>query len=218
MIRRIFPLELKPQAWWLVLCCAACYPVSLYLPPMWGWEDGPIENVQVALLLAGCAWAGCIAMRSRQAPLATLARCVAPLWLVLAARELSWGAVLMAPLGYGDEGPIFSSALLWYKPLVTPAIAVLLAWMAFSAWRHRLDRLLAAIVSEGRFPWPAAGIATLCLLGSGCAEGHLECGIPFHHLQAEVFEELTELVAYLALLAGQAHVLRGADTQLSPGA
>ena len=209
MIRRIFPFKLTPREWLLVLFCIASYPVSLHLPARWGWEDGPIENTQVAVLLAGCAWAALMALRSRRAPLAMLARCLAPLWLVLTARELSWGAVFMEPLGYGDEGPIFSSALLWYKPWVKPVVALVLAWMAYAAWRHRLDRLLARIVVSGRFPWFAALITLACMLGSGCAEGHLECGIAFHHPQAEVFEELAELVAYLALLVAQAGVLRG---------
>lgn len=216
MIRRIFPLKSTPREWLLLLLCIACYPVSLYLPARWGWEDGPIENSQVAVLLAGCAWAAVASLRSRHAPLAMLARCLAPLWLVLAARELSWGAVFMAPLGYGDEGPIFSSALLWYKPVVAPLIALVLACMAYSAWRHRLDRLLVEIVTDGRFPWLPALIATVGMLGSGCAEGHLECGIAFHQPQAEVFEELAELIAYLALVIGQSTVLRLSDAYRKP--
>jgi hypothetical protein len=216
MILRIFSLKLTPQEWLLMLFCIAVYPVSLHVPPSWGWEDGPIENAQVAVLLAGCVWAALISLRSRHAPLAALARCAAPLWLVLTARELSWGAVFMHPLGYSDEGPVFSSSLLWYKPLVMPAIALVLAWMAYAAWRHRLDRLLIEIVIDGRFPWLPALVVTLCMLGSGCAEGHVECGIPFHHLQAEVFEELTELIAYLGLFVGQANVLNPSQTCLNP--
>ena len=213
MIRRIFPFKLTPREWLLVLFCIASYPVSLHLPARWGWEDGPIENTQVAVLLAGCAWAALMALRSR---LAMLARCLAPLWLVLTARELSWGAVFLEPLGYGDEGPIFSSALLWYKPMVTPLIALALAWMAYTAWRHRLDRLFVEIVIGGRFPWLPALIATAGMLGSGCAEGHLACGIPFHHPQAEVFEELAELIAYLAVFIGQSTVLRLSDAYRKP--
>ncbi|NGZ84194.1 hypothetical protein [Duganella aceris] len=199
-------MKLTPQEWLLILFCIAAYPVSLRLPPRWGWEDGPIENAQAAVLLAGCVWAVFISLRARRAPLAALARCAAPLWLVLTARELSWGAVFMHPLGHSDEGPVFSSALLWYKPLVLPTVALVMAWMAYSAWRHRLDRLLIEIVVDGRFPWLPACLATLCMLGSGCAEGHLKCGIQFHHLQAEVFEELAELIAYLALFVGQYNV------------
>jgi len=209
MISAIFSPTRASREWLLVLCCIAAYPLSSLLPSSWGWEDGPVENAQVAVLLAGCVWAGWMSLRAPEASLALLARCVAPLWLVLTARELSWGAVFMHPLGYGDEGPIFSSALLWYKPWVKPVVALVLAWMAYAAWRHRLDRLLARIVVSGRFPWFAALITLACMLGSGCAEGHLACGIAFHHPQAEVFEELAELVAYLALLVAQAGVLRG---------
>ena len=43
-----------------------------------------------------------------------------PVWLLLAARELSWGAALLPPLSIGADGPEYSSSVLWYKPAVAP--------------------------------------------------------------------------------------------------
>ena len=88
--------------------------------------------------------------------------------------------------------------------------------MAYTAWRHRLDRLLVEIVTDGRFPWLPALVAVTGMLGSGCAEGHLACGIPFRHPQAEVFEELAELIAYLAVFIGQSNLLRPSEAYRKP--
>jgi hypothetical protein len=181
--------------------------VATLLPRAWGWENGVLETVQVLVLLAGVMLALAAWWRQRPSPMALLALCAVPFWIVLAAREMSWGAVLGVPLAFTENGPLFSSKTLWYKPFVASAVGLLLGCTLLRLWTARLDLLLRRLVHEGRIPWLLLALAVLGEMGSSCAEGRLGCtqvaAFPF----AMVFEELTELVAYVALVAAQARVL-----------
>ena len=101
----------------LLLGVFLCYPLSRSIPLDWGWENGIIENVQVAVLLAGLAFAAIAWRRGPRGGAAMLGLCVMPVWFLLASRELSWGAVFLPPLGFGPEGPVYSSRVLAYRPL-----------------------------------------------------------------------------------------------------
>ena len=194
----------------------ACYPLSMVLPRTWGWENGVLEVLQVLVLLAGAGLALRAWMRSRPLPIATLALCAAPVWLVLAGRELSWGAVFGAPLAFTDHGPVYSSRVLRYKPLVAPVVGLLLGMAVVHACRWRLDRLALRLLREGGIPWLVLGLAVLAEAGSSCAEGHLQCTFALRMPHAMVFEELIELFAYAALLVAQASLFRrSAATQAS---
>lgn len=186
----------------------ACYPLSTVLPRSWGWENGVLEVLQVLVLLAGAGLALRAWMRSRPLPIATLALCAVPVWLVLAGRELSWGAVFGAPLALTDHGPVYSSRVLWYKPLVPPVVGLLLGMAVVHACRWRLDRLALRLLREGGIPWLVLGLAVLAEAGSSCAEGHLQCTFALRLPHAMVFEELIELFAYTALLVAQASLFR----------
>jgi len=203
----------------LILLLLSCYPLSIVLPPSWAWENGAIEDGDVIVLGIGLAWAFFTWLRARPAQVALLARCVVPIWAILIGREMSWGAVLFAPDHMTPEGPVFTSHHLWYRPFVTPVLVALCAWVAWSAWRCRVDRQLNALLERGRFPWLAMLIVLAAAVGSSCAESHLRYCIAT--LQNQRFEELMELLGYVALVAVQARVLReceGAAPRVAAGA
>ena len=193
----------------LLLALLCCYPLSILLPASWAWENGPIEDGDVIVLGIGLAWAFFAWLRARPIQVALLARCVVPIWAILIARELSWGAALFAPDHMTPEGPVFTSHHLWYRPFVTPVLIGLCLWSAWSAWRCRLDRQLYAVLERGRFPWLPMLIVLGSALGSSCAESHLRYCLAA--LQSQRFEELAELVGYVALVAMQARVLRDCE-------
>lgn len=203
----VLPSVRRPSGTFLLLLLMlGCYPLSMVLPRTWGWENGVLEVLQVLVLLAGAGLALRAWMRSRPLPIATLALCAVPLWIVLAGRELSWGAVFGAPLALTDHGPVYSSRVLWYKPLVPPLVGLLLGMAVVHACRWRLDRLALRLLREGRIPWLVLVLAVLAEAGSSCAEGHLQCSFALRLPHAMVFEELVELFAYLAVLVAQASV------------
>ncbi len=190
-----------------VLALAACFPAARLLPPAWGWENGVLETLQVMVLLLGAALALAACQRERPSPLAMLALCAVPLWALLAAREMSWGAVLAAPLAFTQHGPLFSSKVLWYKPLVLPLAGLAVGASVLQIWRYRLDRLVRRLAAERRIPWPLLAMAVIAEIGSNCAEGRLHCSFAGQLPYAMVLEELVELVAYAALVLAQAGVL-----------
>ncbi len=189
--------------WALLAALAACYPASVVLPAAWAREGGLLENLQVLVLLAGCALALLMYVRARPARVAMLALWVAPVWLLLAGRELSWGrAWLPDPATATDT---LATMAPWFQPLVRSGAAVLLAALVLSAVYYRIDGPLRAAFAR-RVPWIVLVVLLAAAMGSTCAEGHMSCHLDRLLPSAQTFEELCELLAYVALCMGQ-HVV-----------
>jgi hypothetical protein len=209
-------LDSRRFHWTLLLAFLACYPLSRIMPPAWAWENGVVENAQAAALVTGAVLAWLVWRRLPPQAAALIARCAVPVWLLLAGRELSWGAVFLPPNGFDAGGPIYTSRVLWYRPLVPAFAAIVLLIVLVVAWRQRLDRPLRQVMAHGRFPWLPIFTMVAVICASTFAEGHL---YPFKEIvleQGEAYEELVELVGYLALLAVQARVLRETAAAFKP--
>ena len=180
--------------WALLAALAACLPASLLLPAAWSREGGPLENLQVAVLVMGGALALPVALRNWPSQAARLALWVVPVWLLLAGCELSWGREWL-----GDT--------LWLQSLARPGAIVLLAWLLFRAWRDRIDEPLRVAFAH-RTPWLGLLVVLGGAMGSTCAEGHMSCELPMAEAQAQLVEELAELLAYGALCVIQQVVFR----------
>jgi hypothetical protein len=186
------------------------------MPPAWAWENGLVENVQVAVLVAGSLLAWFAWRRLHPGAAAVLACCALPVWLLLAGRELSWGAVFLPPQGFGPDGPIYTSRILWFRPFVPAFAAVVLGCVVFVAWRHRLGRLIKDLIVQRRFPWGSFAILAGVACASTFAEGHLYLFSGFSFQHAESYEELIELVGYFALLAAQERTFKEMATRVDP--
>lgn len=187
--------------WALLAALAACYPASVVLPAAWAREGGPLESLQVVVLCAGCVLALLMYARTRPARVAMLALWVAPVWLLLAGRELSWGR---AWLPHTADDTVTAMAL-WLQPLGRPGAAVLLAWLLLSAVYYRIDGPVRAAFAR-RVPWMVLVVLLAAAMGSTCAEGHMSCHLDQVLPRAQTFEELCELLAYVALCMVQ-HVV-----------
>ncbi len=194
------------------------YAVSPTMPQSAGWENGPLENLQVALLLA----AGIAALRygmwsgPQHAQQHAFWTAIAPLWFMLVARELSWGAVFCTPIAFdGLIGPKFSSTQqLWYRPAVIPVVCVLLLWCSWRFGRARSLQLFTALRHARALPLVELGLFSVCMAASAVAEGHARPNSAdfFVHWKdraaAQNFEELAELCAFAALVCAQSRVMR----------
>lgn len=192
----------------LLLSLFLCYPLSRIVPVEWGWENGVVENAQVLVLLAGLVFAVHASRQGPKGKTAMLALCVVPVWLLLVGRELSWGSVFLDPSGFGEDGPIYRSRVLWYRPLVPPFAGLMLAASFYLAWRHRLHRYLLEVVTSGRFPWGCVLLVLGAALGSTIGEGHVPELVRRFFGHSLVFEEMAELVGYMAMVTAQGIVLR----------
>jgi len=201
MSRTASRLPVAGGEWALLAALAACYPASLVLPAAWSREGGLLESLQVAVLGAGCMLALLACVRTRPARVAMLALWAAPVWLLLAGRELSWGRAWLQQPG----GEAMAVAALWIGPLARLAAAALLGWLVFSAWRYRMLGPVRAAFAR-RVPWPCLFVLLAGAAGSTCAEGHMACHLDMAATSAQLFEELCELLAYGALVMTQ-HVV-----------
>lgn len=196
----------------MLLALVLSYPATAWLPLSVAWENGWLENTQVVVLLTGAVMAVVFARDDALAlPQGSAARGLAwalvPVWCLLAARELSWGAVLLSPIDFTEEGPVYSSSHLWYKPAVYPLAALVLAWCASILVRFRVDRVVFPLVRSRHFVWAELAVFVLAGLLSTYAEEHLGIAVaaPLHG-RTLIMEEWAEVVAYATLVLAQWHV------------
>lgn len=209
------------QALVIAAALVACYFAAPLLPARLGWENGVIENTQVVLLLLGGLLAARYALRAPVQPQRAFWWVISPLWGVLALRELSWGATLLPPLHLDPlTGPTFSSSQqLFYKPLITPALLVLVAGLVVVLLVWRAYRLLPLLWQCRGVPWSEMALVVACMLVSTAAEGHMGLAIQgLGHGASQLLEEFAELLAYLMLLVGQCRVHQALDHGAALGA
>lgn len=195
-------------ALWVACALLCCWPLAGLLPSAWALENGVVENLQVAVLAFGGL---CAAWQARHAATradALLAACMVPLWMLLAGRELSWGAAFLAPTGDVHGVALYSSRYLWYKPAVAPLATLAVLVVAATMWRHRLWRHAWRLVRRHPALAPLLLLAALSAASAECAEGHLGCALPLLPMRAMALEELWELVAYVGVVAAQWMALR----------
>jgi hypothetical protein len=188
-----------------ILVLLVAYPLSPYLPSWVSWENGPVENAQVVILVFGMIQA-LRYQRTTAQDWKWLWRGAALIWFICAVRELSWGAVFLDPIGMSEEGPFFSSRQLWYKPAIMPALIISILFFAFMMIKNRSQQLLAPLQRSGGLPWIEFILATFCMMVSTAAEEHLGLTTGLTGAAAQNLEELAEFSAYLFLLAGQARL------------
>ncbi|MEW7847315.1 hypothetical protein AB2N08_01325 [Massilia aurea] len=206
MGRLILWAQARPAQWALLGALVACYPLSAFLPAAWGRESGILESLQVLVLLSGFVLAMVVFVRLRPERTAMLALWAAPVWLLLAGRELSWGRAWRAVPGFDAAGRALPPEPLWFQPLVWPAAALLIGWLIYSAWHYRIDEVVRVAFVRSA-PWLLLLVALGAAAGSTCAEGHMSCHLDLVASRSQVFEEMVELLAYIALCGLQAVVL-----------
>jgi hypothetical protein len=197
-------IAMKQMRWGGAALLALSFASAGILPAWTGFENGPIENAQVLLLLGGGFLAARFAVRNQ---LATkwFWIAVVPVWIIMALRELSWGAVFLPALSISEHGPFFSSTQLWYKPYITPVLAVVFLLIAACAIKAKGLFIVKHLLVTRQFPFADLALVILAMVISAGAEGHM--GLNFGewgHMQ--VLEEMSELAAFVFLLSAQARV------------
>jgi hypothetical protein len=202
-----------------LILLAACYPLALALPSWWSHENQPIENAQVILIGIGFV-TSLLFFRKESNPGRWFGLAAAPVLLVLIGRELSWGAVFFDPTSIGDHGPLFASRYLWYKPAVAPAVAALILSTIAIIVVKRLTFVGIDLLKQRRVPFFSMLFTAIGMLASTASEGHLPL-VPLSDWMdghvAQLLEELSELCAYLAMIAGLFFIFSDLSTQESGG-
>lgn len=127
MLSQRFIWRIFPSTWVSLLLAVMLFPLGFFLPEWWGWENGPIENTQVIILIAGAVLSWLAARHNRDdSQICKLWLWTIPVWLMLAGRELSWGRVFFYPVSVGPDGPIFPAIQkIWYGRYVYPVNSII---------------------------------------------------------------------------------------------
>lgn len=184
------------------------YPLSFCVADWWSWENGPLEILDNLVLLVGALQALWLALRSRS-PLKWLWIAVLPVWIVCLGREMAFGAVFLPPSGVAEDGPVFTSKVLWYHGLIAPSIAVLALISLTALVRFKLWRLLPAVVKAGQFPSLELVMTTVSFLLMTAAERHMHMSLDAYVGIAQIIEETVELAGYVFLLTAQQRIRIG---------
>lgn len=179
----------------LLLGVLLSYFISLYLPVEWGWENSLLEWLQVAILVLGLvlnyAWWQEAKLANKLSNVRFLAWAT-PLWLLMIARELSWGRVFYASGFDAVNGPSFVRlAQLPYGSLVNPLIAVIIIVWLYAVIKYALYKIPYQLIKERLFPITELVITVLAFVAADIGE---------HKLHLQTMEEFNECLAYLGLI------------------
>ena len=162
----------------LFLYLLLIYPLSGMLPDWASFENGPLENAQVAVLVGGALLCAYFSRRTAGSHTHGMWLPSAGIFLILAFRELSWGRVFLVK-GYTEIGePILpgSSEMPFHTAIhVGVGIAAILC------------------LREIRLPWAQLALIVICIALNTLGDHHAM----FHTMRDQLIEELAELLMYL---------------------
>ena len=171
----------------LVLLLASV-PASMLLPPSIAFENGPIENLQVILLLASALWSIRLSRTLYDKGVQGFDLFCALLFVLLAARELSWGRVFYR-IDFDETGPSFVSMsdYVWRTEAYTFIVLIGLAMLILLVRDVPLRRLAQVPLPLSIFAIIFAGVL---LQYAG------EHGLLLGKLNGQTLEELNETIVY----------------------
>lgn len=187
------------------------FVLSLFAPPSWAAENGPVEWLQVLILSATCFLAvlvyyhGVGTIRDRRLILWTI-----PLWLLIIGRELGWGREVVHATGAMGKLPDR-----WYTWFVYPAVVTV---SVATVWGLLRNGLLAEIRHWhrcGRIPAIDIIIIVGCSIITDIVEHH---SMGFFGASEQVYEEFAELVVYSAVFLLVANLGFNKEIQPVPSA
>lgn len=201
-----------------ILVLISAYPLAILLPTWWGYENQPVENTQVVILFAGLVASFWFSYRSRSAG-RWFGFAAAPILLIVIGRELSWGAVFLEPTSMGEHGPLYASRGLWYKPIVAPVVTGLIILCIAVVTFTPTARAVIRFLKHRGVPFWSLIFTLTAMLVSTSAEGHLPL-VPLDRILeggvAQLVEEIAELSAYAAMVAGLLFIMADLDNQSGP--
>jgi hypothetical protein len=189
---------LKPTltTWISIILLLSILPLGIVLPNWWGWENGPIEWTQVALLGLSLIFSLLMAWNSRNDhQFADVWAWSSLLWVNLIGRDLSWGRVFF-PIGNDFGEPKFISRQeLFYGRYIHPTIAVMIIALIVGLWRTgKVKKFLKTM--------PVPVLDVIIIVVATVFSTVYESGIiKMVHQYHQILEELSELCVYWAMFS-----------------
>ncbi len=183
-IEKHINLNFQNVTWISILTALAIIPAVMFLPEKCGFENGLIENIQLAVLFLGIFFA------ARPKVDKKFFTFVAMVLIILIIREVNCGRTIFFPIP-GEENAFYSWKEIKYGWLVHPIYGLYMAYVGIYFIKNKLFITLWEKIRDIKFPiWNFI----LLLLGMILGTYAEECVHNF------VLEESTELLFYVALI------------------
>lgn len=187
---------MKQCKYFLLLGVLLSYFISDYLPVEWGWENSILEWLQVVILTVGLmlnyTWWRDAKSMPQNINNARFLLWAIPLWLLIIARELSWGRVFYSRGFDAVDGPSFLPlSQLPYGSVVYPLLTVIIVVWSYMIIKYRLYKIPYKLLKERRFPVAELIITVFAFIDADIGE---------HKLHLQNMEEFDECLAYLGLI------------------
>ncbi len=197
MLKKTFLWRLFPSTWVSLLLVMLLFPLAIQFPGWWSWENGPLENGQVVILVSGVILTRFIVRhnahdrRMRNFWLWTI-----PLWLLVIARELSWGRVFFEPIVIGGSGPVFPALRdVWYGDYVYPVNTVIILTTLVQLWRNCQWSKLRQL------QFPAVDVVLLIAAALASQLVFEKTLIPAFSAYSQMLEEGAEFIVYWCMVS-----------------
>lgn len=194
----------------IVALLFASFYFASELPIQAGWENHEIESMQILVLSGGLVFALYCAFKMSNVQQRLFAWMIVPIWIVLIAREMSWGASLLMPPLYihPETGPVYSSKQLEYRMLMHILACMLVIASGLIFFWGKQYKIVFKLFQQKMFPWFDVCLACIAIMLATIAEGHGFFQISFlNEAQLQVLEEFFELCAYISIFMAQTYVL-----------
>lgn len=182
----------------LVVSLLLTIPLCKVFPHSYGWENGPVEWLQVVVLTFGFIISFGFMCFEKNRKFALFWGWTLPIWLIMIARELSWGAAFFPPQSIGVNGPVLiTREMLWYGKLVHPIVGIILLGWIVAGIYYRLYSLVIKLFQRKAFPVSVLSIAVIAIIIATLSEKHI---FELANGKNMLLEEMLETVFYLGLV------------------
>lgn len=175
--------KLYPVTWIAIVAALLIVPCVKFLPETYGYENGLLENIQMVTLLA--AFIICVTSKVNKKFFYFAAMVIG----ILALREINCGRTIFFPVP-GEVNSYYGWKDIKYGWLAHPLYGLYMAFVGFYFLKNKLFINLWQLIKNIKFPvWNIL----LMILGMGLG---MYAEKALHNM---VFEEITELLFYVAL-------------------
>lgn len=183
-IKKHIDFKIYPITWIPIIIAIITLPCVKYLPIQYGYENGPLENIQMVFLILACIM-GFTAKENK-----TFFKFTALVVIILMLREINCGRTLFFPVP-GVENTFYGWKDIKYGWLAHPLYGLYIGCVGLYFILNKLYINLWQIIKNTKFP-----IWNILLLITGMAIGmYAEKA-----LNNMVLEEMTEMLFYASLM------------------
>lgn len=184
----------------MVILFIAIIPCALSFSPKMFWELGPVENLELLILIIGTLISLYWYVTDTTQEYRNVWLSGSLLMFIAAAREASWGRIFLIE-GYNAEGPIIPSmSSLWYGPIIHGIVGLLILLFLYTVIKNYklINNLLTKTMNNKEWLLYTTMFLVILILSQLVFDKDL---IPSLTIIHQGLEETTEVLVYWIAVA-----------------